>query len=133
MPSLADMRTAIAADLVTALPGYAVFKYPISAPTPPAADVSRFRAAKNLAMGSTAEEWTCVICAYVNATTDQGAIVNADALLEDDPVTAALLADNTLAGAVDDLVVMQAEQVFWDVAGLQAPVVGVMWTVRMIT
>ena len=133
MASLATIRAQIAADVATALgTGYQVSAYPLSAPTPPCAEVAQFGVTKHQAMQNGAEVWTCVVRAYVAIAVDVVSQQAADAFLDDDPVSAAIEADQTLDGNVSDLIVERADLRFWDHPSLQAPIVGVEWVIRIL-
>lgn len=139
MASVKDTRAAIAAAvtnlsaLTTAIGApYHVSAYPLSQPTPPQLEVAQFGIQKYAAMGDGAEWWTCVVRGYLVVVIDPVSLQQADGLLEDDPVTAALEEDPTLGGNVSDLIVDRADQRFWDHPSLEAPIAGVEWAVRML-
>lgn len=139
MASVKSTRAAIASALTglsaltTALGvSYRVSAYPMSAPTPPMIEVAQFGLAKYQAMGDGVEWWTCVVRGYLVVVTDTISLQQADEFLEDDPVTAALIADPTLDGNVSDLIVDRADQRFWDHPSLEAPIAGVEWQLRLL-
>lgn len=139
MSSVASIRAQIAADLSnisalnTAFPsGYQVSAYPVANPTPPQLEVAQFGIQKHQAMGGGAEWWSCVIRAYLAVTSDTTTLEAADAFLEDDPITAAIEADQTLGGLVSDLIVDRADQRFWDSPTLRAVLAGVEYQLRIL-
>ena len=115
MASLADIRTAIATTLQTALgDGYTVSPYVLSTPSSQAVQIVPGIINKHAAMGDGAEWWHMRIQAFLGMTTDVGAQVNADLFLEDDPISAALETNPTLSGACDDLIVDTVEYRVWE-------------------
>lgn len=134
MASVKTIRTNLAKIVQAALgDGWQVSHVPVSAPAPQAAEIAQFGIQKHAAMGvETGQWWTCVVRAYVAVTVDVASQDNADALLENDPVTVAIEADPTLSGACSDLIVDRADQRFWDHPAYASPIVGVEWQLRIL-
>ena len=139
MASVAAVRAQIATDLTgisaltTAFPdGYRVSAYPVSNPVPPQFEIAQFGIEKHQAMRNGVEWWTCIVRGYLAVTTDTLSLQTADAFLDNDPVSAAIEADQTLNGLVSDLIVDRADQRFWDHPQLRAPIAGVEWQLRIL-
>lgn len=137
MATLADIRAGIAANLGT-LTGCQVSAYLLANPTPPALEVFPDAAEGteyHQAMGDGLHLWNLSVRGMVATNEGVGAQKLLDAWLADsgaDSVFAALESDLTLGGAAEDLMVTghtgYQEYVH---AGLQIPVLAVVWSVQV--
>lgn len=135
MASTKEIRLGLKAALEAAFPeGYQISAYALSSPSPPAFEVVPGRIGYHQTFGDDGgglRAWSVV--AYFSLTADVASQQRADAFFENDPVKAALEADPTLGGVVDDLIVDDGEPVFLTVKGLQSPAVGGRWNLRILT
>jgi hypothetical protein len=120
------------------LNGYQVSPYMISSPTLPTvwvkgpADVEYHQASQN-GMST----WTLIVQAFTNLAADIGGQEKLDPLCEETgalSVKALIEAEPTLGGQVDDLIVRTLGNYdTYSLAGVGQPVLGVEWTVDVIT
>jgi hypothetical protein len=131
----ADIRTGLKAAL-DELGGFNVLKYQRSVPAVETIwffpDETTYDAAGTRGL----DEWVWTVQAFLSMTIDEAVQQRLDDLLDSSGATsikAALEADPTLGGAVDDLRVVKAEgyQLF-QIPGAQAEVIGSTWTVHLI-
>lgn len=132
MTTAAQIRTAFAAALGT-IPGFNVLDYigpPAAVPT-----LQFFPEKVAYGDGASPDEWTWIVQAFVGLGMPEGAQQTLDALLDPGAagsVKAAMEADRTLGGTVDDLHVLScdgAQQFEHEHGGL---VLGSTWTVRFL-
>ncbi len=129
-----DVRQGLADNIEAAIPGMQVSGYLLSNPTLPCAVVMRGPIVYDQSFGGGIHQWTFVVRVYVANITDIGAASKLDAYLSPSgpqSVKAAIEADKTLAGAVQDLHVTDAdgEKVYTRDSG--GPVLGSEWTVEI--
>lgn len=135
MASTKAIRAGLVAALKKQFPeGYQISGYALGSPTPPAFEVIPGRVSYHQQFGADGgglREWSVV--AYFSLSADIASQQRADEFFENDPVKAALEADPTLGGVVDDLIVDTGEPVFLTVKGLSSPAVGGRWELRILT
>lgn len=132
--TMADIRVAIA-DALRAIPGVQASPYALSNPYPPAVHVLRGPILYDQAMQGGLHQPTMRVQAFVAETSDQGAQALLDQFLALDgvySVKAAIEADTSLGGVVQDLHVTTAtgEQTY--VRDQGGPLLGSEWTVEVL-
>jgi len=136
---LAGIRAGIAANLATlsgAPANVQISAYMLGNPTPPTLQVmGPDQIDYDLAMQRGLDEWRFIVQGFVGAMTDRGAQVNLDAWLAPTgslSVKAAIEADRTLGGSVQDSYVESASgyKIYQLDAGHQ--VLGAEWTIRLL-
>ncbi len=130
-----DVRQGITDNIEAAIPGIQVSGYLLSNPTLPCAVVMRGPIAYDQSFGGGLHQWTFIVRVYVANLSDIGAASKLDAYLAPSgglSIKAAIEADKTLAGAVQDLHVTDAdgEKVYTRDSG--GPVLGSEWTVEIL-
>lgn len=108
---LAAVREALAASL-SSIAGLQESPYLLTNPTPPAAQIVIGRINYDRAMHRGLDEWNFIVRVFVALATDRGAQAKLDTFLQPSGPTsikAALEADLTLGGLVDDLWVSQCD------------------------
>lgn len=128
-----QIRVAIAEALQT-IPALQASPYVLSNPTPPSAHVMRGDVLYDQAMQGGTHVWTMRVQAFVALTTDQGAQALLDQFLAPDgsySVKAAIEADTSLGGIVQDLHVTAANGEQQYVRDQGGPVLGSEWTVEV--
>jgi len=135
--SLAGIRAGLA-DALDAIPDLQVSAYMLAAPTPPCVHVFPGGPAGEIdyhaTMGAGLEEWPFTVQLFVALTLDQGAQVNLDRYLESTgsySVRAALEADLTLGGVVDNLFVRECTGVEVFKLDGRPPLLGAEWHVTV--
>lgn len=134
MAALSDIREGLAATLKP-IPGLHESAYLLSNPTPPAAEIQPSETEYDHAFGRGCDEWTFVIRVFVGATSDIGAQKRLDGMLASSgasSIKAAVEADPTLGGVVEDLRVTRCTgyRVFAREGG--AGVLGAEWEVSIV-
>jgi hypothetical protein len=129
----ADIRAGITAAL-TAIPDMQASPYVLANPTPPSAHVMRGEIEYDQAMQGGTHTWTMRVQAFVALTSDIGSATILDKFLAVDgiySVKAAIEADRTLGGVIQDLHVTSAtgETIYPRDQG--GPVLGSEWTVEV--
>lgn len=138
MASVAAIRARLATDLtgITALTSafgsYRVSPVPVAVPVPPQVEVAEFAIQKHQAMGNGAEWWTTTVRAYLALTTADISFETADLFLTDDPITAAIEADDKLGGLVSDLIVDRVDQRSWSHPQVPQGLIGAEWQLRLL-
>jgi hypothetical protein len=122
------------ANAIKAIDGIQASPYALSNPTPPTAHVLRGAILYDQAMDGGTHIWTMRVQAYVGLVSDLGAQMLLDKYLSADgntSIKAAIEADRTLGGIVQDLHVTDAtgEQQYDRASG--GPVLGSEWTVQV--
>lgn len=135
MASTRQIRKALAAAIKDGLGDdkYQVSPYALSAPTPPCFEILTGQIKYHQAMGNGASWRALRVRGFLTLNADIGSQQKVDDFFENDPVLAALEADPTLGGVIDDLIVDTADpSVFFDVASIGSPCVGGQWQLRIL-
>ena len=139
MPDLVAIREGIA-DALNAIPELQASPYMLSNPTPPSAHVFPDEVDYDQTMGRGHDDWFMTVQAFVGMITDIGAQKRLDLMLNPAgaySVKAAIEADSTLGGVVDDVQVQSctgyrvyARSV--TISGSGDPVLGAEWRVWIL-
>lgn len=138
MASVAAIRAQLASDLTgissldTAFGSYRVSPVPVAVPVPPQIEVAEFGIQKHQAMTNGAEWWTVLVRAYLALSTADISFESADAFLADDPISAAIEADETLGGLVADVIVDRVDQRSWTHPQVSGGLIGAEWQLRIL-
>lgn len=132
-PTVSAMREGLVANLST-LDGRQIVPYMLGAPTPPTIQVFPETVEYDRAMHRGYDAWTFVVQAFAGLTTDRGAQISVDEMLEpsgSNSIKAAVESDKTLGGIVSDVRVVSATgyRVYPSDGGA---VLGCEWTVYVI-
>lgn len=130
-----QVREGIADAIRAAVPGIQASPYTLANPTPPAAHVMRGEIVYDQAMQGGLHDMTMRVQAFVALTTDIGAQMLLDQFLSpdgDNSIKAAIEADTSLGGIVQDLHVTSASGEQTYIRDQGGPVLGSEWTVRVL-
>lgn len=130
-----QIREALADAIQAAIPGLQASAYVLANPTPPAAHVMRGEIEYDLAMQGGLHNLTMRVQAFVALTTDIGAQMLLDDYLSpdgDNSIKAAIEADTSLGGLIQDLHVTKASGQQTYVREQGGPVLGSEWTVKVL-
>lgn len=131
--SASEIREALAAALRT-IPGLQATPYVLASPTPPSAHVMRGEILYDQALQGGTHIWTMRVQAFVALVSDQGAQLLLDRYLSAEgaySVKAAIEADTSLGGIIDDLHVLSATGETQYVREQGGQVLGSEWTVQV--
>lgn len=109
MTALADIREGLASNL-DALQGFQVSAYMLAQPTLPSIEVQPAQIQYDLAFQRGWDNWTLIVRVMVGSALDKGAQRHLDRMMASsgsESVKAAIEADTTLGGMVDDLQVTE--------------------------
>ncbi len=129
---MTQIRDGLAANLAT-VTGAQISSYQLSNPTTPAFAIFPAGTEYNQAMARGLDRWTFTVQAIVSASVDQGGQQQLDSYLAPSgstSVRAALEADRTLGGAVQNLQVTGVSG-YVLYADAQPPALGAEWTVEV--
>lgn len=130
----AEIRAGIAANLAT-ITGVQILAYMLASPTPPFIQIYPGPMAYDAAMARGLDRPVYMIQAAVSTTTDQGAQIMLDQLLEASgamSVKAAVESDRTLGGKVGGLRVTEMSGYKWLVLEGHGMMLGADWTVEVL-
>lgn len=135
MATFAQIRAGLKANL-DAIVDVQVSDYMLSNPSPPTIQVFPEAVTYHQAMGNGMDAKRFTVQAFVGLTSDVGAQKKLDTWLDDSgstSVKAAIEADRTLGGFVDDTTVIEASGYkVYALEGARGPVLGCEWTVEII-
>lgn len=133
--TLLDMRQAIADAVSSRIPDLQVSPWMLANPTPPTAQVFPTAVNPHMSMGPGGfEEWTFTLQVFVGGveTVSQGSQIRLDEYLRGDrSITAAIEADTTLGGVVDDLKVTSISGYRVFTTQGRADVLGAEWSITV--
>lgn len=132
--TLSDIRAGIAANLSLVYTNVQVSAYMLEAPSPPTLQVKGPDDVEYMqALGPGMSGWTIVIQGFAGTAFSQGAQVTLDEWVQSDGVRAAVEADRSLGGKVQDCVIERCRHygMFHLPSGMSF--LGAEWTANVIT